>query len=168
MIYILNLKNKFLKIKPLKDHLHLIIAFVVLVSITAYSSYSTGSRDQNSSAQTTLEVDTVIPKGYVLVPLQLENLAAISAVIQSFGIIDLYTSSPDGLKAKKVASRIKLIRAPYNPNLFAALVKENLSELIMKQTGPFFAVIQNKASPEGLNTTDDQVQFKKISIEYQK
>lgn len=152
--------------QQLKNNLHLVIAFSVLVSVAVVSAYT---RDNNeNSISRPLEVDTVIPKGYVLVPLELENKEAISSVIQSFGVIDLFSGHPDSRQAKKIASRIKIIRAPYNPHLFAALVKENLSERIMKETGPFFAVIQNKTELEGDNEVETAKLRKSIAIEYQK
>lgn len=150
----------------LKNNLHLVIAFTILVTVAVVSAYT---RDNKESPMVRpLEVDTIIPKGYVLVPLELENRDAISSVIQSFGIIDLFSGNPEGGRARKIASRIKLIRAPYNPNLFAALVKESLSERIMKEAGPFFAVIQNKTELEGENDVESVKTKKSISIEYQK
>ncbi len=152
--------------QQLIDNLHLVIAFVILISVAMVSAYTRENKE--SPMVHPVEVDTIIPKGYVLVPLELENREAIGSVIQGFGIIDLFSGNPEGGHARKVASRIKLIRAPYNPNLFAALVKENLSERIMKEAGPFYAVIQNKAELEGENNIEPLKTKKTISIEYQK
>lgn len=149
-------------IQQLKSNIHLVIAFSILILATIISTLTSKPAAQTESRP--LEVDTIIPKGYVLVPLELQNVEAISSVIQSYGVIDLYKGNPEGQKAQKIATRIKLIRAPYNPNLFAALVKENLSEHIMRQTGAFFAVIQNKTEAEGLN---EKTTLKSIRIEYQ-
>jgi hypothetical protein len=150
----------------LKNNLHLVIAFTILISVAIVSAYTRDNKE--SPMERPVEVDTIIPKGYVLVPLDLENRDAISSVIQNFGIIDLFSGNPEGGRARKIASRIKLIRAPYNPNLFAALVKEELSERIMKETGPFFAIIQNKTELEGENEVETIKPKKSISIEYQK
>lgn len=150
----------------LKNNLYLVIAFTILIAVSLVSAYSRDN--QESPLVRPAEVDTIIPKGYVLVPLELENKDAISSVIQSFGIIDLFSGNPENGRARKIANRIKLIRAPYNPNLFAALVKESLSERIMQESGPFFAVIQNKTELEGENEVESIKPKKSISIEYQK
>ena len=152
--------------QQLKNNLHLVIAFTILIAVAVVSACTRDNKDNPISRP--IEVDTIIPKGYVLVPLELENREAISSVIQNFGIIDLFSGNPDGGRARKIASRIKLIRAPYNPNQFAALVKEQLSEKIMKESGSFFAVIQNKTEQEGDNDDSPLPTQKSISIEYQK
>ncbi|MBC7752641.1 MAG: hypothetical protein H7Z71_00275 [Moraxellaceae bacterium] len=152
--------------QQLKNNLHLVIAFTILITVAVVSAYTRDSKENPISRP--IEVDTIIPKGYVLVPLELENREAISSVIQNFGIIDLFCGNPDGGRSRKIASRIKLIRAPYNPNQFAALVKEQLSERIMKESGQFYAVIQNKAEQEGENDNIPIQTKKSISIEYQK
>lgn len=152
--------------QQLKNNLHLVIAFTILISVALVSAYTRDN--QESPLERPVEVDTIIPKGYVLVPLELENREAIGSVIQNFGIIDLFSGNPDGGRARKIASRIKIIRAPYNPNLFAALVKEELSERIMKEVGPFFAAIQNKTELEGENEVESIRPKRSISIEYQK
>ena len=152
--------------QQLKNNLHLVIAFTILITMALVSAYTRDNKENPIGRP--IEVDTIIPKGYVLVPLELENREAISSVIQNFGIIDLFSGNPDGGHARKIASRIKLIRAPYNPNQFAALVKEQLSEKMMKESGSFFAVIQNKAEQEGDNDDNPNPAQKIISIEYQK
>ena len=152
--------------QQLKNNLHLVIAFGVLITVAVVSAYTQDKKDSPISRP--VEVDTIIPKGYVLVPLELENKEAITSVIQNFGIIDLFSGNPESRQARKVASRIKIIRAPYNPNLFAALVKESLSERIMKESGPFFAVIQNKSELEGDNEELPIKTKNNISIEYQR
>ncbi len=152
--------------QQLKNNIHLVIAFTILISVALVSAYTRDNKD--TPLDRPMEIDTIIPKGYVLVPLELENKDAISSVIQNFGVIDLFSGNPENGRARKIATRLKLIRAPYNPHLFAALVKENLSERIMKESGPFFAVIQNKAEIEGENSIEVTKTKRSISIEYQK
>jgi hypothetical protein len=152
--------------QQLKNNIHLVISFSILIVVSVVSAYTRDNKE--IPIDRPVEVDTIIPKGYVLVPLELENKDAISSVIQNFGVIDLFTGNPENGRSKKIASRIKLIRAPYNPNLFAALVKENLSERILQESGPYFAVIQNKTELEGENDLEILKPKKSIQIEYQK
>ena len=128
--------------KSLKENKFLMIAFIVLI-MSNIAHYFVKPAD-SSLSEPMAEADTVIPKGYVLIPVELQNFDAISGVIQNFGVVDLYSNSPDNLKSKKIASKIKLIRAPYNPNSFAVLAKEEYSEEIVKSSNNLYAIIQNK------------------------
>lgn len=90
-------------------------------------------------------VDTFIPQGLVLIPLELSNGESLGSIIGTMGgVVDLYLSSQEGRKGGfLVASRVKLVRAPRNPDQFAVLVKEAEGQKILKQNGPFIAVVQN-------------------------
>ncbi len=87
--------------------------------------------------------DTLIPKGFVLVPIELANLNAVSSLINQFGVIDLYGGDSE-TNSVQIASRIKILRAPLNPNQYAVLVTEDLSKQIMRFKGPYWAVVQNR------------------------
>ncbi len=152
--------------QQLKNNRHLLIAFGFIVLVATLSIDSKNQNEKQSNQQNT-EIDTIIPKGYVLVPIELENQSAISSVIQSHGLIDLYLGQPGTDISKKIATKIKLIRAPYNPNMFAALVKEDFSGFLMRQSGKLYAVIQNKNNLEGQNNLQNIVKTKNIQIEYQ-
>ncbi len=89
-------------------------------------------------------VDTYIPKGYVLVPLDLINIESIGPFVGDKGVVDLYLTA-NGQKSKKVAERIKIIRAPLNPDVYAALVSEKNSRSLMVSDNPYFAVVQNES-----------------------
>ena len=90
--------------------------------------------------------DTVIPRGHVLVPLEIANIQAVSGLIDKYGVIDLYAGSTNQQNSFLVASRIKVMRAPLNPNQYAVLVTELMSREIMKYRGPFWAVVQNRGN----------------------
>ncbi len=82
--------------------------------------------------------DTFIPKGYVLVPITIDPASQISGLIDQFALVDLYASNA------LIATSVKLIRAPLNPQQFAVLVTENLSREIMKVATPFWVTLQNR------------------------
>jgi hypothetical protein len=91
----------------------------------------------------TVYADTLIPKGFVLVPIELANLNAVASLINQFGVIDLYGGNSES-NSVQIASRIKILRAPLNPDQYAVLVTEDLSKQIMRFKGPFWAVVQNR------------------------
>jgi len=104
------------------------------------------NRDQSSPVSQKKEepatADTYIPPGHVLVPVQIENSEALSAVMGPFAVVDLY--SDIGGHSSLIAEKVKLIRAPLNPRQFAVLVSESLSSQIMQVKIPFSVVLQNR------------------------
>jgi hypothetical protein len=112
-------------------------------------------------------IDTIIPAGFVLVPIDLQNAESMSSIIGDFALVDLY-SIPIGKdnKGQKVGQRLRLLRAPLNRNLFAVLVPENETGPILNHGGSFFAVIQNKDQP-GMGSMNKEIK-KKNRIEYYK
>lgn len=146
----------------LKHNKTLIIAFCILVILSIIKNISQSEKN-NESIQDTIDISTHIPKGYVLLPIDFINSEQLKSLIQNFGYIDLYMINSSGQK-NKVAEKLKILRAPYNPNVFAVLVKESDSEFIMQLSGPFEGAIQNnqiatervfvKKSPERIHPVD--------------
>lgn len=127
-----------------------IIFFFILGLISLWISFYP-SEKKNAPAENTQElesVDTYIPKGFVLVPLDLTNLESLNSFIGQAGVVDLYKSK-NGEKGIRIATRVKIIRAPLNPQLFAALVPENKSSDLLNVNESLFAVVQNKAEASG-------------------
>jgi hypothetical protein len=109
--------------------------------------------------------DTIIPKGYVLVPIDLANSEALGAIIDQFAIVDLYTSSLPGEKGgMRVGQKLRLIRAPLNPKTFAVLVPESEASKVVGAAGPVVAVLQNK-NQNGLGSIDEKNK-KKSNVQY--
>ena len=140
----------------------LLIAFgIFLLAFIVMNSTSTKVKAKANP----IYADTMIPKGFVLVPIELANVDTISALIDQFGVVDLYAGSPTKQGSRKIASRVKVLRAPLNPQQYAVLVPEYLSNQIMKEVGPFWAVVQNR------QTSSDQkpeVYHRPVAIEYYK
>ncbi|MEQ1722918.1 MAG: hypothetical protein ABL930_07055 [Pseudobdellovibrio sp.] len=99
--------------------------------------------EKTAIAHEAVYADTLIPKGFVLVPIELANLNAVASLINQFGVIDLYGGDSE-TNSVQIASRIKILRAPLNPNQYAVLVTEDLSKQIMRFKGPYWAVVQNR------------------------
>lgn len=123
-----------------------LLALSFLVFIVFALIYSWTKPKEKAQASEKIYADTYIPKGYVLVPVELANFDSVSALVDQFGVIDLYAGAPQSEGSIKIASRIKMLRAPLNPRLFAVLVSEKDSVSIMKKAGPFWAVVQNRQS----------------------
>lgn len=154
-------KKKFLALT--QKNRPLLIAFVIFLG-----AFIMLGKNQNENSKVPTEkiyADTLIPKGFVLIPIELSNAETISALIDQFGVIDLYAGAPNDRGSKKIASRIKILRAPLNPQQYAVLVPEHLSNSIMQVAGTFWAVVQNR------QTKSDQAVApvtKSVAIEYYK
>jgi hypothetical protein len=128
--WILNIKIKYL-----------VIAFVILGAVTLLL-------DQNSKGATRptdpTSVDTYIPEGMTLVPIEIQNIEALKNILGDFGVIDLYLPSyEDHRPPQKIASGIKIMRAPLNPDVFAVLVREENAAQIAQHPGAFFVTVLN-------------------------
>jgi len=91
------------------------------------------------------ELDELIPEGFALLPIELINKEALSALIGETAFIDIYTLQSQTMNPnKKIASRMKLIKSPKNPDQFAIVILESKALDILKHPGPYFATIQNR------------------------
>lgn len=122
----------------------LIISFAGLLGLWGILSVKNGGTSDESAPEKnkTLYADTLIPKGFVLIPIELANADAVSGLIDQFGVVDLY-SGPEN-SSLLVASKVKILRAPLNPNKYAVMVSETFSHDLMKIKGPLSAVVQNR------------------------
>lgn len=158
----MNLKNK-LK-QSIHNHKYFVFMFLLFIFVYIYTSIGKLKTDQPTE---TLSVDTLIPAGYTLVPIELENINAISSLIDGFGVVDIYVGKAQSGSSKKLLQKVKILRAPNNPQAYSILVPDRLSAVLFKYEGPFYAVIQNKAesssNPEVNEATTTQ---KSVKIEY--
>ena len=144
------MKNKWLtKIKVLMKDRSQMIFVIGLVGFILWTIASTQLKNladrQVAAAASPESPDTVIPKGFVLVPIELKNAESLSALIENFAIVDLYVASGSGkAHGQKVGHHLRLLRAPLNPNTFAVLVPDNQAESIINGSGPLMAVLQNR------------------------
>lgn len=150
-----------------KIEIQLVILTVLGLGLLALLSHSPAKDTQASTQEEPFQgVDTYIPSGHVLIPIEIANAESLGSLIGSSAVVDLYTMrSEDMRRGKKIASRIKLVRAPLNPQLFAVLVRENESSFIMNQNGPFWVTLQNRTSTESV-LQGSAKKFQPTPIEY--
>jgi hypothetical protein len=139
-------------------------ASLVLALISSFMGRDTNSRIADP-VDSEASVDTVIPKGFVLVPIEVENYQSLDPIIGKFAVVDLFSpQSGEKGNPKKLASRIKLIRAPLNPSQFAVLAPEDQAPRLMSTQGRFLVVVQNR-SQVGTNFVKDRPQRSRIHFE---
>lgn len=152
----MNHQNKILE-KIKKNELRILLSAFILVGLLTViiNRISTESQSEKISSKqntTSDDIDTFIPRGYVLIPMDFVNIDSLSAMIGDTAVIDIYqvdagTNVEKSLnKGVKVVSKVKLLRAPKNPHQFAILIQEKLGDQILSFRGPFWAVLQNRSS----------------------
>ncbi len=138
--------------------------FIALGFITFFIS-----RDEDKIEITPLqspEIDELIPAGYVLLPIELVNREALASIMGSTAIVDILTVNPTTMNPQtKIASRVKMLRAPKNPDFFALLIEDSSSVAFLNKPGPYFALIQNKKQTKS-NFYQNKLK-PKIQISYQ-
>jgi hypothetical protein len=149
----------------LKDK-HLYIAFAALGALCLLVTLQSPKPIEIVEEKVPKSVDTFIPAGFILIPIDISNAESLDSLIGDIGgVVDLYLASTEQRKGGlKVASKVKLTRAPLNPQQFAVLLREEEGQKLMAVTGPYFAVIQN---PETKGSKLSQSSKKAIRIEYQ-
>jgi len=109
-------------------------------------------------------VDTVIPAGFVLVPIELQNYEALDSILGQFGRIDLFAVHTDGRRVQKAVGRnVKILRAPQNPSRFAVLIPEDKTSSLLAHGGLFYAVLKptSQAGTEIETENDAEKKMKK-------
>lgn len=119
-------------------------AVVILLKIFSPGDSLPSSEESKNEA---VDIDTMIPAGHLLIPLELVNAQSLSSLSGAFSLVDLYAVNESGKKSVKLASTVKLVQAPLNPEQFAVLVREEDSSRIMSHSGPFFAALKNPQEP---------------------
>lgn len=124
----------------------LFLSFILLTTLGVTLHYRQKSLPVAEAASpSTAGADTYIPKGFVLVPIELQNIQAIAGLIGDHGLIDLYGSTADGT-GFALAEMIKIIQAPLNPEQYAVLTSENLARKIMHYRGSYWGVVRNRSA----------------------
>ncbi|MFN7905350.1 MAG: hypothetical protein ACK5P5_09215 [Pseudobdellovibrionaceae bacterium] len=142
---LIRLRNKFDSI--IKNQKILVYGFVFLSFILVLNSFWPKEKSIETKAKEQIQVDTLIPLGYVLVPIQIHNFESASALLGEAGIVDLWSVDPNTeKKSRKIASRLKIIRAPLNPQMYAVLVPESASSRILEYGDTFLVTVQSHRS----------------------
>lgn len=115
---------------------------LILMSLLLFATQWLSKTETPQAPELPESADTYIPAGFVLVPIELQNADALSSLISSYALVDLFTGAP-GTRSQRVGKRLKLLRAPLNPQQFAVLVPENDVSLLLSTSGAYWAAIQN-------------------------
>ncbi|MCM2281910.1 MAG: hypothetical protein NDI61_08705 [Bdellovibrionaceae bacterium] len=125
-------------------------ALIATTGLAAAAQKPATNQEQLPGADEADSVDTYIPSGFVLVPIEVVNYEALDSVLGRYGIVDLFAADTENArKSRLIASRIRILRAPRNPSHFAVLAPSHEAPALVRQEGGFFVVVQN---PQGKGT----------------
>ena len=145
----------------------LILSFVIFLGLYLLLSYDKKTVKTSKEVTDKIETaDTYIPAGHVLLPIEIENVDSVSAIIGAFALVDLYTRPPQSAEPQMllVAQKIKLIRAPLNPNQYAVLVTEAQSTELLKLNPRFWVTIHNQKNvTKPISTFKNSVKIAEVS-----
>jgi hypothetical protein len=109
-------------------------------------------------------IDLLIPAGQSLVPIEVANYETLDSLLGPYGVVDLFFADPSSPgDGKKIASMVKILRAPKNPSHFAVLVPARLAPQILKYQGPFIVSVQNPKFQMGTKFEDTAVKTSRRS-----
>ncbi len=139
---------------------------LLVISIFAVLLLAAFSRSEPQTPEQVLEtIDTQVPLGFTLTPIEIINADALTGLIGNYGMASLYTVKTElqqgGLMA---ADRVKIIRPANNPNKFSALLPDHQVKSFMQYAGPFYAVIQNPKTNEQVKVNSLDRAKSKIKI----
>ena len=122
---------------------HKLALFFILFSLILAWSFEQ-PKSSSKPQENPPSLDVFIPKGFVLIPIEVQNHESLDQVLGQYGVVDLYTAPlMPGAFAKIVVKAIKIVRSRVNSNYFAVLAPENQSAILMNTRGPYKVVIQN-------------------------
>lgn len=134
------LKEKF---KKWNWETRLLAVFALAALVPTFASLWTPQTPIKGSAES---VDTHIPRGFVLIPIEVHNYEALDSLFGRYGLVDLYLPPENGASQRLVALNVRLIRAPHNPSRFAVLVPESESPKILSHGGSYVVSIKPPGS----------------------
>lgn len=121
----------------------IMIGICLIVSVFIDTHNKAGALTTSKVAAPYAGIDTFIPDGYVLLPIEVQNLESLDSLIGQYGVVDLYSPG----EPTAVAKGLKIVRSPKDPSEFSVLVPEAESAtLIRAETKPFLVVVQNPSN----------------------
>lgn len=119
------------------------VGFLMAGLLTAWVSSPTPQAVSPQQEAAPADLSTLIPKGYILVPIDLRNSDQLDGLLGSHGFVDLYATDGQGNHPRLVGRKMRLVRAPLNPKVFAVLVKEPEAERFLATRGVFTASLRS-------------------------
>lgn len=143
--HIENLKIFFVKRPQLSTAL---VAGFALVLSVLWTKLVYSEKEFTAKEEASFSADTFIPKGHVLIPIEVANAQGLADVLGETGVVDLYATTAEGRRSGKVASHLKIVRSPVDRSMLSVLVPESRAYEVLQHPGPFYVAVQNPLQSE--------------------
>ena len=125
----------------IKNYKKYFVVFSVLGLFSLFFSWIHYTNNEEKQMNPVFQVSDSIPLGFVMVPIELENHEAVSDLISSYGVVDLYSKPEYSSIPHKFAEAVRAVRL--QTGRFSVLIPENKVSLFLKSSLMFHAVVQN-------------------------
>lgn len=125
----------------IKSYKKYLVVFSVLAVFSLFFSWIHYTSNEEKKENPVFQVSDNIPLGFVMVPIELENYEAVSDLVTSHGVVDLYSKSGFSSIPHKFAEAVRVVRL--QTGRFSVLIPENKVSLLLKSSLMFHAVVQN-------------------------
>lgn len=141
-------KKKVLELQKRPAVAYLGLILVALLTTALFQAFKS-AKAPTQLEQESFEASTFIPEGHVLIPIEIENIEALNAMIKNYAWVDLYTptdSLSPSKKPLKIVKKIRILRAPLDPNHFGIIVPERFADAILSYGFLFRVTVNNKSN----------------------
>lgn len=134
-------------LKYVKDHKQIVLfSGLVLVSFFYTLLHFSQKEKEEDESASLFQISDMIPEQYVMVPIELENHEAISDLIPSHGVVDLYQNIPLSFQPHKTAQAVQIVRS--SSDQFNVLIPEDKVAPFVQSQTMFYAVVQNSTKKD--------------------
>ncbi len=139
-------KEKILFLINEKQHF-LYIAFCCII-LLSFINKVVLTEKQKKKPEVNTSVDTFIPKGFVLIPIEVANPESLNDIIGDFGYVDLYAdrSKSEDPMFKLLVKNIRLLKSPVDSTIIAVLSPESMVKQIVSVNKKFKITIKSKTN----------------------
>lgn len=112
----------------------------LLFSILGFAKLVLNSDNTPTRLKAPEALETYIPYGFTLVPIEVLNLQQLQSMIDDTAIVDLFTAN----SPHPVTQAVRLVRSPMDPNVFGVLIKDENAAQLLAKGHEFLVVIKNR------------------------
>lgn len=126
----------------LKSRRQQLSAFAFLILIAAVGFRIANPTEVNETISPAPALETYIPRGFTLVPIQISNLEQLQSMISDRAVVDLFTLNSE----LPVAESVRLVRSPLDSNVFGVLIEDEKTKPLLRHGHEFIVVVKNRQS----------------------
>jgi len=127
--------------QSLQQHKYFVFMFFFFIFVYIYTTFNS---DSQPAKEKLLTVDTLIPNGYALVPIELENIAAIASLIESYGVVDIYLGKVILVMRKKSFKKLKFCEHQIIPMRIRYCCPITYRAYLCSMTGRFLRLFKTR------------------------